>query len=202
MITVSRIKALCPRADPAIVEGTVPIFDGLDNAYDVVSTLRVSHFIAQLAHESAGFSVLVENLNYSAARIPAVWPRLAPRAQELAHKPQALANAAYAGRLGNGPEASGDGWRYRGRGLMQLTGRSNYEARGKAIGLDLVSFPDKAADPALSALLAFGYWSATGCNSAADTDDVAKVTRLINGPAMLGLAERKTLTAKAKAIFV
>ncbi len=202
MFTVARIKALCPGADPAILEAAVPIFDGLDNAYDVTSTLRAAHFIAQLAHESAGFTAVVENLNYSAERIPKVWPRLAPRAAELAHKPQALANAAYAGRLGNGPEASGDGWRHRGRGLMQITGRSNYEARGKAIGLDLVAFPDKAADPALSALLAFGYWSATGCNAAADADDVAKVTKLINGPAMLGLEERKRLTQRAKAIFV
>ena len=108
-------------------------------AFGVVGVLRVSHFLGQTCHESQGFTRLEENLNYlSADRIAKVWPRLAARAASLVGDKKALASAAYAAKNGNGDEASGDGWRYRGRGLIQLTGRANYAAAGKMIGLDLV----------------------------------------------------------------
>lgn len=171
-------------------------------AFGVNGVLRRAHFMAQTCHESAGFTRLEENLNYlSADRIARVWPRLAPRAASLVGNKHDLANAAYAGRNGNGDEASGDGWRYRGRGLIQLTGRANYSAAGHQIGLDLVGNPDLLlqGDPAARAALAF--WKSTACSAAADLDDCEGVTRIINGSRMEGLEQRRALTERAKEIF-
>jgi putative chitinase len=169
-------------------------------AFGVTTPLRVAHLMAQLCYESDGFQRIIENLNYSAERIAAVWPRLAPRAAALAHNPQALANAAYGSILGNGDEASGDGFRFRGRGLIELTGRDNYRARGVALGIDLVGGPDQAADPEIASRIALSFWQSHGCNEAADSDDVTAVTHRIN-PALMGLNAREALTARAKTIF-
>ncbi len=196
-----RIVQLCPSADRDIAAIAAATIEQLAPRYGVHTPLRRAHFIAQVAHESAGFTRLKESLNYSALRIAAVWPKLASRAHALEHRPEALANAAYAGRFGNGDEASGDGWRFRGRGLIMLTFRANYRERGESIGVNLVGDPDKAADPGLAAEIALDYWKSKKCNDAADRDDVEKVTRLINGGTN-GLEDRRTLTAKAKGIFV
>lgn len=155
---------------------------GIDTA------LRGAHFLAQACIETAGFSRLEENLNYSALTIAKTWPRLAPRAHELEHKPEALADAAYADHAGNGDEASGDGWRFRGRGLLQLTGRFNYGLATDALrrdpqwaGLDLVAAPDDVVAPAMAVRVAIAFWNFRHCSEAADEDDGVKVTRLING---------------------
>ncbi len=195
-----RLKELCPEALPAIIVPIAPTLESQAPQYGVMSLLRRSHLIAQLAHESTGFTRMVENLNYSAERIAVIFPKLALRAQELAHRPEALANAAYANKIGNGDESSGDGWRYRGRGLIQLTGRANYRARGTSLGIDLSANPSQAADPDKAVLIALSYWKSRGCNEAADDDDVEKVTRLING-GVTGLIVRQKLTDRAKRIF-
>lgn len=200
-ITAARIYALCPRATPATVDAIAHELDADAAAFGVTSLLRRAHLMAQLAHESGGFTRMLENLNYSEPRIGQVWPRLAPRAHELAHNPQKLGDAAYAGRFGNGNEHSGDGFRFRGRGLIQLTFKDNYRERGHAIGLDLVSHPDLAAEPHTASKLALSFWQHAGCNALADADDVEGVTRKINGGTN-GLAERKELTLKAKGIFL
>ena len=170
--------------------------------YGLTTPLRAAHFMGQMSHESGGFTHFQENLNYSADRIGQVWPRLKPRAQQLAHNPQALGNAAYAGKLGNGDEASGDGYRFRGRGLVQITGRANYHDMGGKISVDLTAAPDSAADPVTATLVALAFWNSRGCNAAADTDSCEAVTRIINGPALAGLADRQAQTNKAKTIFV
>ena len=199
--TVERLLALCPQPANGTLETIALTLEKHGAEYGLTRHLRRCHFIAQMAHESAGFKRLVENLNYSATRIAQVWPRLASRAEELAHKPEALANAAYGGRMGNGDEASGDGWRYRGRGLTMLTGRANYRARGVSLGLELSVNPSLAADPDKAALIALDFWRSRGCNEAADRDDCEAVTRLINGGTN-GLSEREELTHKAMGIFV
>ena len=196
-----RVFQLCPGANHDIAVIAAATIEQLAPRYGVHTPLRRAHFIAQVAHESAGFTRLKENLHYSAKRIAAVWPKLAPRADALEFRPEALANAAYAGRFGNGNEASGDGWKYRGRGLIMLTFLANYRERGASIGVDLVGNPDRAADPGLAAEIALDYWKSKKCNDAADHDDVEKVTRLINGGTH-GLEDRRTLTAKAKGIFI
>lgn len=201
MFTQTLLLRLCPHADQAILAGAVPVFDARAVEFGLTTPLRVAHFLAQLAHESAGFTKAVENLDYSAGRIAAVWPRLAPRADALAHNPEALANAAYCDRLGNGSEQSGDGWRYRGRGLIQITGKDNYSLFGGICGARLKDEPDLAAAPDIAALVALAFWRSRLCNPKADADSVEAVTRAINGPALEGIVERRALTEKAKALL-
>jgi putative chitinase len=174
--------------------------------HGIDTPLRVSHFLAQLAHESAGFSIVVENLNYSAVGLATTWPRRfrgsdnKPNALALGiqRKPQMIANHVYANRMGNGDAASGDGWTYRGRGLIQLTGKSNYQRASLEIYGDdrLVINPDLVAEPDVAALTACWFWSSSDLNSLADLDDVAAVTRKING-GTVGLDHRKQLTQLA-----
>lgn len=166
--------------------------------HDITTPRRLAAWLAQCSHESAGFARLEESLVYtSAARIAAMWPRLAPMAEQLVRDPQALANAAYAGRLGNGTRASGDGWRYRGRGLIQLTGRDNYRAAGRALRLGLEEQPDQVLRPDVAALTAGWFWVSRGLNGLADAGDIAGITRAINGPGMVGAAERRALYGRA-----
>lgn len=195
VFTIERIRQLCPLAHETIISGAIPALEEQAAAFELNTVLRRAHFIGQLAHESDQFRRIVENLDYSAGRIAQVWPRLAPRAQELEHAPEKLANAAYGGRMGNGDEASGDGWRFRGRGLLQITGRSNYALTG------VLDDPDSAADPATAARIALTLWDKWNCNSMADSDDIEAITRKING-GLNGLAQRRNLVERAKTIFI
>jgi putative chitinase len=196
-----RIARLCPRVKPEIAAQLAAALTTHAAAYDLTTLLRQAHFMGQMAHETGGFTRFEENLNYSAERIPQVFKSLASRAAELAHKPEALGNAAYANRLGNGNEASGDGWRFHGRGLVQITGRANYADMGKRIGVDLIAAPENAAAMADAVLVALAFWKDRGCNAKADQDDCKGVTRIINGPALAGLDDRQALTQRAKTIF-
>lgn len=168
--------------------------------------LRQAHFMAQIAHESDGFSRRVENLNYSAKRIRQIgnaskpgtrWRSLVPRADALAHRPEAFAEAAYGGRMGNGPEGSGDGFTYRGRGWLMLTGRENYRKVGQRIGVDLEANPDLAAEPEIAMRVAEAYWFDNGLHLLADADDLAGITRRING-GLNGLDDRRRWLTKFK----
>lgn len=151
-------------------------------------------FVSQLAHESAEFTRLSENLNYSAERLAQVWPsrfRDPEVARRYARNPERLANLVYANRLGNGPESSGDGWRYRGRGPIQLTGRDNYRRCGAALGVDLVADPDLLFEPPTGVRSALWFWRVRGLDRVDDDGDVLDETRLVNGGTH-GLAERQT----------
>lgn len=154
---------------------------------------RAAHFLAQVSVESGRLYRLEENLNYSAERLMSVWPARFPthaEAAKFAHKPQALANKVYGGRLGNvGPD---DGWRYRGRGLKQLTGRANYQAYAQ----DCVTKPDLLLEPQHAADSAAWFWRVNGCSALADAGDVRGLTMRING-GMTGLGERAAMTAAA-----
>lgn len=171
--------------------------------------LRVAHFLAQMLHESGALTLQYENLRYSAERLPAIWPRrfqpLGPLdPAEYAYKPEQLANEVYGGRMGN--VLPGDGYRYRGRGLLQLTGKDSYERATTILRSSAPDAPDLAADPdaVVSAQwclqIAAAEWAARGCNQAADRDDVAQVSFLINGGA-IGLAERIMWTSKTRAVW-
>lgn len=164
--------------------------------YSIASRRQVAAFLAQAGHESGGFSRLVENLNYTTPqRILAVWPRRFPgglaEAARFTRSPDRLANRVYANRLGNGDEISGDGARYLGRGLFQLTGRANYMAAASAIGVDYKARPELVALPEHAALTAAWFWSTAGCNALAEAGDFDATTRRINGPAMLGSDDRR-----------
>lgn len=198
--TADRLLALCPQPTSDRIAKLSETLDDRAEEFGVTTHLRRAHFIAQVAHESGGFKRLSENLNYSESRIIEIFPRLKARAKELANQPEKLANAAYADRLGNGDEASGDGWRYRGQGWIQLTGRDNYRDIGASLGADLVGSPSKASEPVTATLIALTFWRGRRCNDAADDDDVARVTRLING-GLNGFEDRQRLTREAKRIF-
>ena len=161
--------------------------------------LRLEHFLAQILHESGGFRVLVENLNYSALRMTQVWPSRFPTvesAQPYAHQPRLLANKVYGGRLGNvDPD---DGWRYCGRGLLQLTGRGSYKRVGERLGLDLVHDPDLVLQPTFALVVAGTVWSLALASVAADADHLARVTKAING-GQIGVVDRQRWLTKVRA---
>lgn len=198
IFTVARIKQLAPACTDAAATAIAAALASRAADFGVSLLNRRAHFMAQVCHESAGFTRFEENLNYRAARIGQVWPRLARRAGELAHNPEKLANAAYAGKNWNGSEASGDGWKFRGRGPLQLTGRANYATA--PIG-GLLDHPERAAEPGTGIIIALWFFQSRGCNRLADADDVEAVTLKINGGTH-GLADRIALTAKAKGIFL
>jgi putative chitinase len=156
----------------------------------------VPYFLGQVLHESANLTRVEELLNYtSAARLCAVWPRRFPTtasAEPYVRNPERLANLVYGKRMGN--TEPGDGWRYRGRGLIQVTGRANYEAVGKAIGLDLVADPDMLKQPDIALRASLAWWSINVPSNV--IGDVERITRIVNG-GNAGLDERKHITALA-----
>lgn len=166
---------------------------------DITTPPRIACFLAQVGHESGNLSHVEENLNYGAQRLMAVWPKRFPTfeaAHYYEHSPERLGNLVYAGRMGNGPFESGDGFRYRGRGPVQLTGRENYERAGIALNLPLVEQPDLLLQPVNGARAAAWFWEDRGLNVLADALDVEGITRHING-GTLGLAERQERTGRA-----
>ncbi len=192
MITFDVLRSVSPRATPARLE----IFVGpIQAAIDEFGITKVAEFLAQTAHESMGFTVLEEGLNYTAERLMAVWPRRFPdmtSALPYARNPEALANKVYGGRNGN--TEPGDGYKYRGRGLIQTTGRANYAKVEEATGLPVVEFPDLLLEPVNAARSAGAYWRDNGLDA---VDDFETLTRRINGGTH-GLADRYALLWKAR----
>lgn len=200
----SQLAAIMPRAQHD--KWLLPLSLAM-HEYSITSPQRMAAFLAQIAHESHELNRLEENLNYSAKRLCQVWPKRFPTlaaAEPYANNPERLANRVYAGRLGNGNEASGDGWRFRGRGLIQLTGRSNYAACRKALGVDLIKSPYRLLEPGTAARSAAWFWSSRGLNALADHEpgdddeaDFRRITTIINGAA-IGIAERTKYWASAR----
>ncbi|BBH11690.1 glycoside hydrolase family 19 protein [Chromobacterium haemolyticum] len=176
----------------------LPHLQAACDKFQINTRNRMACFLATIGVESGALSAVVENLNYSAAGLLATWPNrfTATTAAACARKPQVIANIVYASRMGNGAPASGDGWRYRGRGLIQITGKDGYTAAGAALGLDLIGHPELLELPAHAAMSAAHWWHANGCNQLADAGDMTAVTRRVNGGTN-GLAERKALYAAA-----
>jgi putative chitinase len=170
-------------------------------AHSINTPPRLAAFVAQCRVESAGFTQLEESLWYrDAARIRRIFPsrvKSLAQAQALVRNPQALANVVYANRLGNRDEASGDGWRFRGRGLKQLTGADNYRAAGEALRRPYITHPDLVAQPDDACMTAAWFWSSNGCNTLADRQEWDAITRRVNGPAMLDAARRARYTRQA-----
>ena len=185
--------------------------------FEINTPQRVASFIAQTAHESGGYTMLTENLNYRAATLAACWPnrfavlgadkkpvkengKLVPTAvaNSIAGKPELIANLVYSSRMGNGPAESGEGWKYRGRGLKQLTGKDNYTRCGTALGLDLVSNPDLLLEPMAAARSAGWFWKSNNLSTFADAGDIKGMTKKING-GFIGLEDREK---RYKAVLV
>jgi putative chitinase len=160
--------------------------------YDINTPLRVAHFIAQTAHESGNYAFIKENLNYRAESLTKTWPRLFPNmeiARQYEKQPQKIANRAYGNRMGNGDEASGDGWRYCGRGLIQLTGKDNYTFFAGSLGITVEEAAEYMETFEGAAQSACFYWEQNNLNRFADANDVRGLTKAING-GYLGLDDR------------
>jgi len=171
--------------------------------YDISTPARQASFIGQCQHESNNFRVLEENLHYSATALMRVWPSRFPNlevANQFAGNAEKIANKVYAGRMGNGDEESGDGWKYHGRGLIQLTGKDNYANCGSSLSVDLLGNPDMLLDPKYAALSAGWFWGKKGLNSLADSQDYDTMTKRING-GLIGLDDRKAKIAKAISVL-
>jgi len=170
--------------------------------YDINTNLRISHFLAQVCHECGKFSVLEENLNYKAESLVSVFPKYFTNtnAPSYAHNKIAIGNRVYANRMGNGNEASGDGYKYRGRGCIQITGKSQYDLCGTGIGLNLLKSPDLLTTP-INALMSAGwFWDKHNLNVLADKDDINSITKVING-GLNGIDDRTSLLNNCKKIL-
>ena len=160
--------------------------------YDINTVPRVSAFLAQTAHESGGYKALKENLNYRAETLCKVWPRYFPNmeiANQYAHNQEAIANRAYGGRMGNGPEDSGDGFKYCGRGLIQLTGKDNYTRFAESIETPVEEIPEFLGTFEGAVQSACWFWETNNLNQFADSGDMLTLTKRING-GTLGLDDR------------
>jgi putative chitinase len=193
-MNIDRLKGHVP-------DSVIAQIPGVMEKFGVNTPLRLSHFLAQCGHESGGFRVFSENLNYSAKGLVGIFKKYfkradgtvdEPKAAAYARQPIKIANLVYGNRMGNGPEASGDGYKYRGRGAIQLTGKSNYTAFFKAAGLPPETNPDVVSTQ-YALLSAAWFWSSNGLNKLADggaTDAVVtSITKRVNG-GTIGLPDR------------
>jgi putative chitinase len=201
----------------SVAEKWIEVIKEACATFEINTPQRIASFLAQCAHESGGFTMLEENLNYRATTMAVVWPgRFAEQVPDparpgktkpkkdakganipnkfalaLERKPEMIANVVYANRMGNGPTESGEGWLYRGRGLKQLTGKENVTRCGQGLGVDLVSHPDLLTTPKYAALSACWFWRTNNLNKFADAGDLEGMTKKING-GLIGFADRKS----------
>jgi putative chitinase len=208
-VSIEQISGLAPHILPpyrdAFSRGQAVL-----ERYGISATpLRVAHFVAQTLHESGACTLLFEDLDYSAERLPVVWPkRFLPGGpldpQQYAYRPQRLANEVYGGRMGN--LHPGDGYAYRGRGLLQLSGRAGYAEVTSQLRKSEPGAPDFVLDPDAVTVaewclqVAAAAWVGRGCDAPADRDDVTEVTRRINNGST-GLAERERWTARTRLVW-
>jgi putative chitinase len=194
MLTLSQLKQLLPK-NP-YVEHWHHALEQLFPDYDINTPKRMAAFIAQCSHESGGFMILKENLNYKAATLRKIFPKYFPNdqiANDYASRPNkqvAIASKVYANRMGNGDEASQDGWKFCGRGLIQLTGKSNYQAFADSLEMDINDVPEYLATFEGAAQSACWFWETNKLNQWADAGDILTLTKRING-GTIGLEDRK-----------
>ena len=200
-ITAAQIKAIYPqyKYPQDLAEALNESFD----KYEINTVNRAAGFLAQCGHESNGFTVLKENLNYSADGLTKIFHKYFPdeaSAASYARNPQKIANKVYANRMGNGDEASGDGFRYCGRGAIQLTGKDNYSRFAASVGmtLDECVADLETLDGAIES--ACWFWKTNGLNAICDADDIVTMTKRING-GTIGLDDRKAHYEKAKQVL-
>lgn len=199
--TVAEIREFAPGADEGLVNAILEEWSFAEMNGGITTPNRVCHFMAQISVESAGLRVTEENLRYSAKRLTQVWPKRFPNIAATtgyAYNPEALANKTYGGRMGN--TEPGDGWKFRGRGPKQITGRDNYRRIGRALGVDLEKEPDLLLDPVWGFRAAVIYWRDANCNRYADRNDIRGVTKAVNG-GYNGLADRRAAFRKAVRIW-
>lgn len=197
MVNAEQLKRL--KINPALVD----VFNETFDRWGITTIRQQSAFIGQCGHECGNFTKLEEGLSYAADRLMKIWPKRFPTmeiANKYARNPKALANYVYANRMGNRDEASGDGFRFRGSGWLQLTGHDNFYHAGKACGVDFVMNPDLVRTPKYAALTAGWFWATHNCNELAERGDNLSLTKKING-GIIGLDDRIHHTNLALAQF-
>jgi putative chitinase len=190
ILTLQQLKQLVPGAPH--IDDWHEALDQLLDDYGIDSPQRVAHFIAQCAHESGNFRFIRENLNYSAKGLMTTFKKYFPTealATQYQRQPERIANRVYANRMGNGDEASGDGWRYCGRGLIQLTGKDNYTFFAGSLGIPVEEAAEYLATFEGAAQSACFFWEQNNLNRFADANDIKGLTRAING-GQIGLEDR------------
>ena len=190
ILTLQQLRQLVPSAPH--IEDWHEALDQLLDDYGINTPQRVAHFIAQCAHESGNFRFIRENLNYSAKGLMGTFKKYFPTealATQYQRQPERIANRVYASRMGNGDEASGDGWRYCGRGLIQLTGKDNYTFFAGSLGIPVEEAAEYLATFEGAAQSACFFWEQNNLNRFADANDVKGLTRAING-GQIGLEDR------------
>jgi putative chitinase len=209
-VTLAQVLRLTPNARSSYRDAFQDGQAILDSYGISANALRIAHFMAQVLHESGGLTIQFENLNYSAERLPKVWPsRFLPKGpldpKDYAHNPEKLANVVYGGRMGN--SEPDDGYTYRGRGLLQLTGKESYREASTILlrtdpgAPDFVSAPDEVVSARWCLAVAASEWVSKGCNAFADIDNIEKITRAING-GRIGIAERNEWARRTKAVWL
>jgi putative chitinase len=197
MVNAEQLKAL--HIDPKWVDPHNETFE----RFGILTPRQQAAFIGQCGHECAHFRVLEENLNYRAETLTKLWAKRFPTlefAKQYERNPKKIANYVYANRMGNRDEASGDGYRFRGRGCVQLTGSANYYHAGKALGVDFIMEPDLVATPQYAALTAGHFWNTQKLNPIAESGNNLALTKKING-GTIGLDDRIKHTNLALAIL-
>ena len=194
-LTLAMMQKHWPHGDqhvPGLIEGIVTAGSVVFPKYGLNVPLTVAHAMAQFSHECGAGLEMVENLNYSAQGLMRTWPSRFPaaRAAQYAHRPQAIADTVYGGRMGNAPPPSDDGWNYRGRGLSQVTGKEGYGKLAGKTGFDLLAHPELLSDPDHALECGVADFVLCGCLPFAERDDVTGVTKHLNG-GLIGLAERR-----------
>ncbi|WP_110993128.1 glycoside hydrolase family 19 protein [Pseudomonas sichuanensis] len=206
-LTEQQLLQILPKAR-SVAGIFLPALNRAALRWKIDSRVRLAAFLAQVGHESGQLRSLVENLNYSAESLVRTWPsRFTPQtAGAYARQPEKIANKVYGGRMGNGAEASGDGWRFKGRGLIQLTGRDNYRAAGVVLGLPLEEQPELLEQAEHATQSAAWWWSKHGLNELADAGRIQDIGSVINtgqpGRVPHGAAERKALYDLALRVLV
>lgn len=203
MVSTEQMKAIIPDMNWRKAQTYMPHINTVLPNYGIDTNLRKAHFLAQLSHESGGLHYSEENLNYSAKALRITFKKYFESmevAKEYERQPEKIANRVYANRMGNGDEASGDGWKYRGRGLIQLTGKENYQKFGQENGVDCVNNPDLILDPEWALTSACWYWKKRNINRYADADDIHMVTKRVNGGTK-GLLHRQHYLESFKRLF-
>jgi putative chitinase len=188
---------------PELADRWVVALNETCEEFAIDTPFRIAGFLSNVAHESAGFKFVKENLNYSAASLMRVWPSRFPNlevAQRYAMQPEKIANRAYADRMGNGDEASGDGAKFLGRGLIQLTGKNNYVAYSMACDNEALQHPEIVEQPKYAAESAGWFWNVNRLNTLADAQDVGGMCRRING-GYNGLDDRQMKYSKLMDYF-
>ena len=197
MVNSEQLKQL--HIDPKWVDPLNETFE----RFSISTPRQQAAFLGQCGHECGNFRVLEENLNYRAETLMKIWPRRFPTleiANQYAKNPKKIANKVYADRMGNRDEASGDGYRFRGRGCIQLTGSANYFHAGKALGVDFIMEPDLVATPQYAALTAGFFWNTQKLNAIAESGNNLALTKKING-GTIGLNDRILHTNQALALL-